>query len=113
MNLSDLSLNEINYKVVGDEIKFSIDDKVKTVSKQLIYPSALITNIINETEKVELTYKVLDKWRTLIVDKETISNKNKIISLANFGIYVTSTNSSLLVNYLNDVIVFNPMLLIA
>lgn len=111
MNLSDLSLNEINYKVVGDEIKFSIDDKVKTVSKQLIYPSALITNIITETEKVELTYKVLDKWRTLIVDKETISNKNKIISLANFGIYVTSTNSSLLVNYLNDVIVFNQRII--
>lgn len=107
MNISDLNLEKLNYKVVGDEIKLITDDKTKVVSKQLIYPSALITHLINETEKVELTYKVLDKWKTIIVDKEVISNKNKIISLANHGVYVTSSNNTLLVNYLNDVIIMN------
>lgn len=111
MKISDLNLKDLNYKVVGDEIKYCNETNVKTVSKQLIYPSALITNMINETEKVEITYKVLDKWRTLIVDKETISNKNKIISLANYGVYVTSTNSNMLVNYLNDVIIVNQKLI--
>ena len=111
MKISDLRLNELNYKIFGDEIKFCGDDKIKIVSKQLIYPSALITNMINETEKVELTYKVLGKWKTLIVDKETISNKNKIISLANYGIYATSSNNAALVNYLNDVIIYNQNIL--
>lgn len=107
MQISDLELKKLNYEVQGDFIKYIDEDKTKIISKQIIFPSALITNLNNETEKVELTYKVLKKWKKKIVDKETISNKNKIISLSNFGVYVTSMNNAALVTFLNDVIIAN------
>ena len=81
----------------------------KIISRQLIYPSKIIQNIEEGTYKVELKFVENKKENTLIVDMETISSKNKIISLANFGVWVNSSNANSLINYLNNIIVANPL----
>lgn len=81
----------------------------KIISRQLIYPSKIIQNIEEGTYKVELKFFENKKENTLIVDMETISSKNKIISLANFGVWVNSSNATYLINYLNNIIVANSL----
>lgn len=89
--------------------KGMIKNGEKIVSKQLIYPSKIIQNIEEDTYKVELKFFENKKEKSLIVDMETISNKSKIITLSNFGVWVNSSNAGYLINYLNNIIVANSL----
>ena len=51
---------------------------------------------------MELAYARAGKWRTITVDKTTISTARAITSLSALGISVTSSTASTLVDYLND-----------
>lgn len=68
-----------------------------------IYPAAILVNIETKTCKVELVFKVRNKWDHVLIDRKTIASRNSIINLANNGIRVTSENAGPLVQYLSDI----------
>ena len=75
-----------------------------------IMPVKRLVNIDTNEVKVLLAYKPPGKskqWRSTIVDKGTIASSRTIIQLASQDIAVTSTNASILVDYLNDMQNFN------
>lgn len=78
------------------------------VTSTPIVPVAYLENLDQGIHKVELHYILNDRQKTLVCERETIANKNKIISLSNQGIDVTSENASELVRYLANVARLNP-----
>lgn len=72
-----------------------------------IYPRTILQNIENKTCKVELVFKVRNRWDRIYIDRKTIASRNSIIALANHGIRVTSENAGALVQYLSDVEALN------
>lgn len=68
-----------------------------------IMPIRRLVNVDTRIAKVELAYKVYDRWASCIVDKRTIASATNIIALADYGIAVNSENAKLLVRYLHDV----------
>lgn len=67
-----------------------------------IMPVRRLRNIDTGEERMELAYARAGKWRTITVDKATISTARAITSLSALGISVTSSTASTLVDYLND-----------
>lgn len=78
------------------------------VTSTPIVPVAYLENLDQGVHKVELHYLLNDRQKTLVCERETIANKNKIISLSNQGIDVTSENAAELVRYLANVGRLNP-----
>ena len=74
-----------------------------------IAPVAYLENGDLGSHKVELHYLYNGRQRSVLCDRETIASKNKILSLANYGINVTSNDASELVRYLSDIERLNPM----
>ena len=69
--------------------------------KMPIMPAAVLRNIETDTEKVQLAFRrTKSQWSKCIFPRSTISNKNKIIELADRGIFVTSDTAAALVTYL-------------
>lgn len=69
-----------------------------------IMPIRRLKNIETDTEKIVLAYcKRGEQWRTITVDRKTISSTNSIISLADYGIAVNSENARNLIKYLAEV----------
>lgn len=69
-----------------------------------IMPVARLTNIDNGESKIELWFQCAStqsRCQKLIVDKVVISSNRTIINLAKYGIAVTSTTASALVDYLS------------
>jgi uncharacterized protein (DUF927 family) len=92
---------------------FSCDESNIYKGNELIISQPLIISKIyidveDYTESVELSYrKPFDnypKWYEINVPKEVISNKNKIISLAAYGIMVTTENAGKISEYLISLI---------
>ena len=69
-----------------------------------IVPVALYRNADTGQEKIKLIFFKFNRWHEIMVEREVIANKNKIISLANYGIEVTTENARHLVKALNDII---------
>lgn len=67
-----------------------------------IYIKKRLFNIDDQSVKVELSFCRSKRWRSLVIDKETISSANKIVKLSLSDVSVTSESSKLLVQYLND-----------
>lgn len=82
-------------------------EEKRLVCSNAILPTALIENIETEREKVRLEFLKNMRWRSIIVDREIISNKSKILTLANYGIDINSANSALMVDYFSDLINLN------
>ena len=76
-----------------------------------IMPVELLTNVEDQTEKIRLAYFKDGCWRSVVVPRSTLANKNKIIVLADNGVEVNSDNAGLLVKYLAEVIALNPDIL--
>lgn len=72
-----------------------------------ILPIERLINIDTNTEKVKLAFYKDNKWQDVIVEKNTIASKNKILQLANRGIEVNENNAKELITYLADVINLN------
>lgn len=68
-----------------------------------IMPTTRLINIETGDEKIELSYKVQNKWRTAIFDRDVLASNNKIVQLANHGISVTSETAKALTRYIDDV----------
>lgn len=76
-----------------------------TACKIPVLPVRLFKNVDTGEEKVEVAFFRKNRWETLITDRETVSNTQKIVSLANRGIAVTSLTARYLVEYMQDIIV--------
>lgn len=68
-----------------------------------IMPVERLVNIDTGVEKLRIAFSKGKKWRDIIVDKQTLASANKIVSLADQGIAVTSENARDLVRYISDV----------
>ena len=60
-------------------------------------------DIEDNSEKVKFTYKSDGKWYDLVLDRQVISNSNRIISLADYPTGITTENAKNIVRYLNDI----------
>jgi len=72
-----------------------------------IMPIQILTNAETDYVKVKLAFQMKGRWKEIIVDNETISSANKIVSLSKYGIGVTSENSKALVQYIADMKSYN------
>ena len=82
--------------------------KKEYACKMPIMPAAVLRNIGTDTEKVQLAFhRTKSQWSKCVFTRSTISNKNKIIELADRGILVTSDTSAALVTYLGDCLANN------
>jgi len=68
-----------------------------------ILPIERLKNLETSKEQIRLAYKRNNRWEELIVPKTMITSANKIVSLSEMGIAVTSENAKYLVRYLADV----------
>lgn len=71
------------------------------VTSTPIVPARIMVNAETGVHKVELAFRKNGKRRTIIQERETIASKNKIVSLANVGVDVTTATAGKLVDYLN------------
>lgn len=76
--------------------------------KMPIMPAAVLRNIETDTEKIQIAFRrEKSHWSNCIFPRSTISNKNKIIELADRGISVNSNTAAALVTYLGDCLANN------
>lgn len=68
-----------------------------------IMPVERLNNIDTGIEKVRIAFRRERGWRSIIVERKTISTTNKITELSDYGIAVTSETARNLVNYFYDV----------
>lgn len=73
-----------------------------------IMPVERLINIENDLEKVKLAFYKDNRWQDIVIEKNTIASKNKILQLANRGIEVNENNAKELITFLSDVITLNP-----
>lgn len=76
-----------------------------------IMPIKILTNAETGFCKVNLAFKIKNRWKEIVVDKEIISSSSKIVSLSRYGIRVTSENAKMLVSYLSDMEAMNEDLI--
>ena len=72
-----------------------------------VIPIERLINIDTNTEKVKIAFLKDAKWQEIIVEKNTISSKSKILQLANRGLEVNEDNAKNLITYLADVLELN------
>lgn len=78
---------------------------IQIASSTPIAPTRILHNTSTGVEKVELTYLLRGRSKTIIVGRSVISQDSKIIQpLSDVGIGVTTDNKNALVKYLNSVI---------
>lgn len=72
-----------------------------------IMPIARLTNIDTGIAKLQIAYSRGGKWKSIIVDRQTLASPTKIISLADNDIGVNSENARSLIKYLGDLETLN------
>lgn len=65
-----------------------------------IIPVRRLINVDSEEERMEIAYKKGNFWRSIIVEKSTLSSSSKILELAAYGVIVTAENAKALSTYL-------------
>ena len=89
--------------VTTEEIADKRTGETKTVlvTSTPIVPTRIMVNADTGVHQIELAFRKHGVRRTTIQDRETIASKNKIVSLANVGVDVTTATAGRLVDYLN------------
>lgn len=72
-----------------------------------ILPVQRLVNAETGKEKIKLAYRKGSHWKEIIIDKGVVASANKIVSLADYGISVTSENAKNLVRFLSDIENYN------
>lgn len=80
--------------------------KIKACSHPII-PVERLINIDTNIEKIKLAFYKDKKWQYVIVEKNTIASKSKIMQLANLGIEVNENNAKDLITFLADIMELN------
>lgn len=68
-----------------------------------IMPIRRLINVDSEEERIEIAYKKGFIWRSIIVEKSTLSSSSKILELAAYGVIVTAENAKALSSYLFNI----------
>lgn len=108
-----ITMNKI--KLNGGEYKISNVDGVEcitnfagqVVTRTLIYPSNIYTNLITGKEDIELTYKKRGEWFSKKVPRNFLSNGSKIEELSTYGISMDMNSKGLLSKFLMDMLDLN------
>lgn len=87
----DTSNNTVTY-----EDKYGIE----LVCSHPIMPSRRYINIETGTEAIEISFK-REYWKSIVIDKGTLSSASTVVQLANHGVSVTSETSREMVKYLS------------
>lgn len=92
-----------------DGISRQADLNSVLICRQLVFPNRLFQNIENNVLKVELLYGDggPGDYRSLIVDKTTISKASSITELASHGLDVSSETAKFMVSYLQEMEMHN------
>ena len=92
-----------NTEVTTEEIADRRTGETRTVlvTSTPIVPTRIMVNADTGVHKIELAFRKNGTRRTTIQDRETIASKNKIVSLANVGVNVTTATAAKLVDYLD------------
>lgn len=72
------------------------------VCSEPIVMSRRLENIDSNMEKVELTFRRANRWKTVILPRSVALSKNPLVSAADTGLPVTSGNAQDLIKYLSD-----------
>lgn len=75
----------------------------KNACSHPIIPVKSLINAETGCVKTILAFKVRNRWKEIIVDKEVMSSSNRITGLSKYGVRVTSENARALVQYLADI----------
>lgn len=110
--LDTLTLNTGDYTVDGTGVWFYTQPRKKNEEPVMTYvtstPITISAFLENDVHRVELHYIYNNSQRSIVVDREVIANKNKILTLANYGIAVNSESAIYLVRYLAELERLNP-----
>ena len=89
-------------KYCMDDERITYEDKFGTelVCCHPIMPSRRYINIETGTEAIEISFK-REYWKSIVIDKGTLSSASTVIQLANHGVSVTSETSREMVKYLS------------
>lgn len=68
-----------------------------------ILPIQRLINAETGKEKIKLAFKKGSTWKEIITDKGVIASANKVVSLADYGVSVTSETAKNLVRFLSDI----------
>lgn len=104
-SLSDalFGMNVCDYEVVPGGI-YSGEKRICAVP---IVPTAIMENIGQNTEKIELTFFKFGRKRSVIVPRSTIASKTSVLKLADNGMDVTSENATGIIKYLSNILNYN------
>ena len=107
--LEKLKCGEWDCKDSGvSKVVFNNYNPIKVVAcSHPILPIERLINIDTNTEKVKLAFYKDNTWQNVVVEKNTIASKNKILQLANRGIEINENNAKELITYLADIINLN------
>ncbi len=72
-----------------------------------ILPTAIMDNVDTGQEKVEISFYKHRRWKSIIVDREQIASNQKIVSLSNKGIEISSASARNMVEFFADIIARN------
>lgn len=72
-----------------------------------VMPTVIYENQEDGTEKIGLSYYKGGRWRSFIVPRSDVANKNKIVGLSDKGLEVTTETAKTLVNYIADMVNLN------
>lgn len=87
------------YETADGRISYETKWGVEQVCSHPIMPTKRYINIDAETESLEISFR-REGWRSIIIDRGTLSNSTTIIQLANHGVSVTSETAKELVKYI-------------
>lgn len=89
-----------NNFVISNDVLFKIVKKKNSTirvifSMGLVFIKSILENIDTMEQKVEILFyrPQIEQWQTIIVDKNILSDTRLIVSLANKGISINSTNA--------------------
>lgn len=74
-----------------------------------ILPIQRLVNKEEQMEKVKIAFFKDTKWKQIIVNRNTVASKAKILQLADLGVEVNEDNAKHLISYLSDVIELNNL----
>lgn len=109
--------------ILPDSFKFDFDNNItlavnnvallKKLFNSIMIISKRFINVDTGIEKVEIaTIKPhFKRWKSFITERKNIASRNKIVDLASYGLDVTSSRSSAVVNYFDTFEQYNSKII--
>lgn len=98
----DTGVYKLDYSITLESIKIK-------ASSIPILPIQRLVNKEEQVEKVKIIFLKDGEWKQIIVNRNTIASKSKILQLADSGVEVNEDNAKHLITYLSDVIELNKL----